>query len=307
MVAILLALLAAAQVTAQVSTMPSAQPPPSLADLPRGEPASKRAVVDRGWDLPHRHGISSVTPHDGGYLVTDTRYFEGSFGLEQVDAEGRRVGGEATQGAASGFPTVAEDGRVAWTSFFVSEASETGPSLVYVDGVAHPWPGNVPMSVGGFVADHVVVNQGLTVSLLDPAGGVTPLPRLTYASDTHAHLIAGRFERGQGVVDVRTGNVLWRARGYDLRFSPSGRRVVMTDRDGVVVRRTADGRVLWRTALPERGYVDRLVWEDERHLLGVATLRKDSTVLRIGRGVLERATRVASYDPDRPPYVLMNR
>lgn len=273
------------------------EPPSSLADLPRGEPP-RVGYVDHGvWrgphgravDLPDSHGISSITPYHGGFLMTDTRYFEGTVGLMRLDREGRALETYPSAGLAR-----AADGSVAWTSFTVPEAKGNRPSLIHViaaDGSSRtlPWDGLVPFYVAGFVGDQVLAARSFVgpVVLVDCDGSTDRIARLTGASSVSGTLVAGAFERGRGVIDVATGDVLWRARGYGLVFSPSGRRVAMTDRDSVVVRRTSDGAVAWRHDL--LGYVDRLVWEDRGHLLGVAGRRGRTAILRLDRTGVERA------------------
>ncbi|MGH3348327.1 MAG: hypothetical protein ACRDO4_15215, partial [Nocardioides sp.] len=118
-------------------TVETPAPPPTLADLPRGAPPSIGYVVDGEWrgpdgrrvDLPDRHGISAVTPYAGGFLVADTRYFEGSLGLSRIDGEGRKLG----SWASSGSPAASDDGRVAWTSLVPLESGLAGSSQVHVD------------------------------------------------------------------------------------------------------------------------------------------------------------------------------
>ena len=286
--------------------------PPSLADLPRGEPPGIGYVDHGAWhgpdgarvDLPDRHGISAITPYDGGFLIADTRYFEGSVGLVRVDEAGQKVGDWTSSGA----PAVAADGQVAWSTFIMPESGETGPSLVHVGTrqgcmSTRSREGTIPFGVAGFVGDNVVVTTPIEVSLVDPAGGTRVLPRLTYAFDATDDRVAGTLGRGRGVLDVGMGEVLWRARSYDLMFSPSGRRIALTDREGVVVRRSADGQVLWRAELPF--HAEQMAWEDERNLLVVANRGDRSAILRIDRGGdVERTTAVTRHDAFRPPYVL---
>ena len=100
---------------ATASTTRSAAPAdrqPALRDLPRGD-APALPYVDRaswvnpdGSRLPIRadHGISDVAPYHGGWLVADTRFFEGTVGLALIDNEGDVVdewcssGGPVTSG-----------------------------------------------------------------------------------------------------------------------------------------------------------------------------------------------------------------
>jgi hypothetical protein len=107
-------------------------------------------------------------------------------------------------------------------------------------------------------------------------------------------------------VDVRDGDLLWRTRGSVLGFSPSGRRVLVSDgRRDWWVARASDGRRLWDLAVPARSYSSEPVWEDERHLLAVTTRGTLATVLRFGRhDTVERATGVSRSDYDGPAYVL---
>ena len=111
-------------------------------------------------------------------------------------------------------------------------------------------------------------------------------------------------------MDARDGRVLGRRRGSVQSFSPSGRRVVVSDPRGRDwwVARASDGRRLWSLDLPVRSGSSTPVWEDERHLLAAVSLRGRTAILRFGRGdEVERVTDVVRVDALRPAYVLTTR
>lgn len=283
-------------------------PTPSAADLPRGDPPAVGYVADGVWhdpsgrrvQLPDRHGISAVTAYDGGFLVADARFFEGSVGLARVDCAGRTV----ESWTSSGSPAVAADGRVGWTSFTPPETGLTRPSLVHVGELEVSWPEGRHgfFSTAGFVGEDVVVNDPRGVHLLAPDGESSRVRGVRFADDVTDRWLAGPAGRRSTLVDLRTGRVRWRTAGHGLTFSPSGLRVAALARDHVVVRRAADGRVLWEQ--PFHGYVGDLTWESEDAVLGVLVRRERATVVRFTRDGVERATRVAAYDVNRPSLVL---
>src|SRR5215217_1019482 len=74
-------------------------PRPTLADLPMGAPprigyVGHQVYVEPGGrrtPLPRRLGVSGIVPYAGGFLVSDTLFFEGTVGLNVV-RDGRVVG-----------------------------------------------------------------------------------------------------------------------------------------------------------------------------------------------------------------------
>lgn len=307
--------------SATTTVPPRPEPPPSLADLPRGQPPQV-GYVDHGvWrgpggrtvDVPDRHGVGAITPYDGGFFIADTRYFEGSIGMVRVDGTGRIFEAWASSGSA----VVGPDGMAAWTSFVPLESGEAGRSLVHrIDRcgreTVQEWPGRAPFSVAGLIGEQVVVDGAfqLPVELLDPSGARSRL-RLSGASDVSGRLVAGHLDpdgERSGVIDTESGALLWRTRAYGLTFSPSGRRVAGETRDGLTVFRTVDGRVLWRTEEPGRAHTGSPVWEDERHLLAVTHLQKEVSILRFAQGdEVERTTAVVRDHPYGTAYALTTR
>jgi hypothetical protein len=314
---LLAAILAGFTVT---GTVEQPEPPPSLSDLPRGVPP-RIGYVDHGvWhgtdgarvELPDEHGISAITAYDGGFLVADTRFFEGSLGVVRIADDGRRLGDWASSGGA----VLAPDGEIAWASYVEPESGLTGPSLLHRldacgDVTSVPWLDRQPFSVVAFVGDSVVARHRFLgpTYLVGPSGESARVPHVGVALDASRHLVSGFLgseARWSGVVDVRSGDLLWRTRGSVVGFSPSGRRVVVSDgRRGWWVARASDGRRLWDLAVPARSYTSEPVWEDERHLLAVTTRGTLAAVLRFGRdGTVERATRVSRSDYHDQAYVL---
>lgn len=303
MISVLLALVATA---AQLTAAPPTPAAPWLDGLPHGDRPAVGYVADGTWHgpagrrlgIPDRHGISAITPYAGGFLVTDTRFFEGSVGLARVDARGRTVASWST----SGVPAVAADGRVAWSSLVPPETGLGGRSLVHVDDCSLAWPERAGVfSVAGFSGDEVVVSDYLGTYLLSPSGERSRVPHLVFAYDATGRWVAGQHGLRSAVVDLRTGDVRWRAPGDGLTFSPSGRRVAAVHRDRVVVRRTGDGRVLWESAF--RGYAGPLVWEGT-DVLAVVAHRDRAAILRFTPTLVERTTPVRAYHFQRPAYVL---
>ncbi|KQW49162.1 hypothetical protein ASC77_10740 [Nocardioides sp. Root1257] len=103
---------------------PQASSPSTLVDLPRGDPPRIGYADGDTWvapdgtrtKLPTTFGISSITPYAGGFLVADTRYFEGSVGLWFVTEHSARDLGCST-GA-----TRRVDGWVWWVTAFCPES-----------------------------------------------------------------------------------------------------------------------------------------------------------------------------------------
>lgn len=139
---------------------------PTLADLPRGAPPRIGYVERRTWVAPDgtrtrlrsRHGISAVVPYDGGFLVSDTRWFEGSVGLWFVTEDSARD----LPGCSTGMPRLV-DGWVWWVTALCPEslAGELARSTVHrarPDGSEHTV--RVFRPVGG-VAMFVRINRYL--------------------------------------------------------------------------------------------------------------------------------------------------
>ena len=147
--------------------------------------------------------------------------------------------------------------------------------------------------MAGFVGDAVVVAGWRDpVRLVPETGPVTVVPHLRSAVDAHGTLVAGP----QSVVDAATGRLLWWApRTYLLSFSPDGRLLVGSQRGASVVLDARTGAV--RATLPKR--LDRLTWEDDRHLLGVTWGRGSEVMVRIGLdGTAELVGRVQPVPPN---------
>jgi hypothetical protein len=110
------------------TTAPAPAPAPrtSLDDLPRGAPP-RIGHVDhqvyvasdgRRSPLPQHLGVSGIVPYAGGFLVSDTRYFEGTVGLHRL-VDGREVG----EYCSSGVPSRA-DGWVTWVVAYCPESAD---------------------------------------------------------------------------------------------------------------------------------------------------------------------------------------
>jgi len=113
------------------------------------------------------------------------------------------------------------------------------------------------------------------VRLVPETGPVTVVPHLRRAVDTHGTLVAGE----ESVVDTETDTLLWRTPGTYLgSFSPDGRLLVGYQRRALVLLDARTGAV--RATLPSR--LDRVTWEDDRHLLGVTWGRGREAMVRVG-------------------------
>jgi hypothetical protein len=108
------------------TTAPTRAPRPSLDDLPRGALprigyVDHQVYVAPGGSrtpLPRHLGVSGIVPYDGGFLVSDTRYFEGTVGLHRL-VDGRVVG----EYCSSGVPS-REDGWVTWVVAYCPESAD---------------------------------------------------------------------------------------------------------------------------------------------------------------------------------------
>ncbi len=224
-------------------------------------------------------GVSAIAPLHGGHLVADTFFFESYVGLSSlVDGVRTRLGPCATGPGA-----LSDDGdRVAWLTMGCPESNQTGSTVVHVGNTSSP--GGWSRSLGrqyqffavGFLGAAVVISSWTGQVLVVPESGpVTAVPHLSHAVDAHGTLVAGR----QSVVDTSTGRLLWHeGHTWLISFSPDGRLLVGLRHRSPVILEARTGRVI--ASLPRR--LDRLTWENDRHLLAVVWGKGQEAMVRIG-------------------------
>jgi hypothetical protein len=296
-------------------------PRPTLDDLPAGVPprvayVDHGAYVDRSGHrspLPGRNGISGAVPYDGGFLVSDARWFEMSNGLAFV-RDGRPVPGWFPDRLCSSGTPADDGGFVAWAAVSCPESGYTVPGHLHrsaTDGsgeVTQPVAGLA--SVVGLLGSRVVYHQhhpggAWVTDFVDPPVRVRGIDGAADVDAAHQRVIGWRGDRARVV--ALDGTLLWRyPRGSLESFSPRGTRVLARRTGRLVVLDADDGSVAASLRLPFR-QVLQLGWEDERHVLAVVTRAGRTAVLRLGiDGSVERATRPAPYRPTGPPYVLLD-
>lgn len=282
------------------STTPTYMPKASLDDLPTGPPpriayADDEVIVHPDGTRERligqkRIGLTAFARYRDGWLVADGRIFEGTVGLAYVAGRNR----EDIRACASGGAILSSDGeRAAWTTQHCPEsAMPPTPTLIHVGAVNGTAEEQREIErtgvtfVHGFVDDEVVVS-GFTggVQLVGPTGDEHTLPRLDTATAVGGQrgLVAGTLKNGYShaaLVDARAGRVLWHRRHtYLTSFSPDGSLVAGQLRRRPALFDTDTGHVV---ALV-KSFVDLYgeAWEDDEHLLAVATTEGGQTIVRI--------------------------
>ncbi len=275
--------------------------------LPVGPPPAIGYVIGRTYHsaggrtvrLPRQlHGVSSIARFGDGYLVTSGIGFEGTVGVQRLDADGAPVGPGANMTSA---PVLGQGGSTLyWITFTPPEALPQVPTVLHIGDVASGATETITLrraantlpSVKGVLGDVIVTNRvpGTAVLVTSTAGSPRRLRALGYAAatSTRGALIAGRTGRSyrHGMVyDYRRSHVLWRARAVvPHSFSPSGRRLLASTRQGFAIVGSRTGRDI--VALtdsdprPARWPFGDPVWEDERHLLAEVVRGRRAAIVR---------------------------
>lgn len=215
-----------------------------VADHTLTYPGGRTVKLPSGW------GVTGIARYGDGFLLADNRYFEGTLGMQRLDAEGKVVDAWTSTGPA----LVAPDGQVAWVSMFAPESGEPGPTLIHL--------GQRTQQLRDMFFPYLQGFDGETVTF------------------TARELVRGRWRSvtyATNLVDPprRIGTPPRLAR----HFSPTGENWYAYRRDSLVLV-TPEGSVtvpagkLTRTS-------GRLFWEDERHLLGTYVQDGRMAVARI--------------------------
>lgn len=133
---------AASSATAPRSTAP-AGPVAWVDALPIGPPPTIGYVIGHTYHspdgrtvaLPRDRGVTAIARLGDGYLVMDDRHFEGTAGLDLLDARGNRM---REIGTVAGPPVLSKDGStLRWITFTPSEVSrsERQPTRLHVGDV----------------------------------------------------------------------------------------------------------------------------------------------------------------------------
>ncbi len=240
--------------------------------------------------LPVAHP-RSATPFHGDLWVTDL-YFDVYDTLRRIDEDGRQIGKWAT----SGDPVLSADRRAfAWVELLGTRSViHRGADRQEVDE---------PIALVGLRGDRVVFNEprvggAWTTDLGSPPERI-PGVALAWAVDPTTGDVAGTATDGAGVVvDARSGAARWKSRRWrPLGFSPDGRYVVAdtTTRGAIeyAVLDATSGRPVAaiHTAADGTGILD-VRWEDDTHVLMLATAQGQSALLRADLGgTVTEATR----------------
>lgn len=248
-------------------------------DLPRGQAPRVPYVLGATVTLPdrstvrlrHRHvsGYNSITPFDDGFLATDTRYFEGTMGLQRYDRAGALV---RDLGAVAAAPVTSADGiRACWITFTPPEVTEGGPQRLTCMDLAtgdESW------------------------QTLDHGAGLLWVARVeeevTYRTRSRHEQVWRTGLTGPPVL-VRTDRRGHGSRRIRDHVAPDGRHVLRAG--GRRVRILHGGRVVASSPAPARGtFLTAVAWEDDDHvLLGYLRGRRTAIVRMSVDGEMELA------------------
>ncbi len=233
--------------------------------------------------MPGRSWVDEATAYDGGWLVADDRWLEGTTGLTRFDRARHRV-----WSACSTSGLQAADGLVAWHTWPDDTCADGSPTsdlyLAPADGSAEVRHQRVegPMTIPGIVGERLVF-QGMfagrpwVTDLCHPPERIPSLGRVV-ATDGD-HLVGGTrlgSEEVGAVLDLVTGQLLWSRVGWlPLSFSPGGRWVVARhgegEREQWALLDARSGRTTAALDPPSDVLLDLdLAWEDARSLLVAA-------------------------------------
>lgn len=231
-------------------------------------------------------GVAQVTPFEGGALIADGYFFEGTNGLFLLS------GSQTTELAACSSGTgAASDNQqtIAWATFACPESGQAAPLTVQfatadgsTDSFEVPTDPNTSTvaTVVGVVGESVILNRVDDVIVASPDGTTRTIQGGNAAIDVAADraIVTGGPD-GDRVVDVATGRTPWSTNTTLLSFSPSGERVLGRVNSGsMVILEAATGDVVREFDLVN---ASDAVWEDDSHILYLIESRSSTSIVRI--------------------------
>lgn len=275
-------------------------PTPFLSTLPQGGPPGIPYLVDSTYVGPDGSRTDlrvafpmSAARFGAGFLVTDSRSFDGVRGLHRVDARGRVVDRRST---TSELLAGDDEWPVVWVTV---PDDQPRRSVIRRGGDRQVLAGGV--SLLGVLGDRVVYREQGSAGawITDLRGPPEPVPGPWRVEDVHGDLVAGLRPTGDGVVvDAGSGTVRWTtSRWRPVSFSPDGRHLVALPRGSRshVAILAADGALRgtirrFGNEADEPRILD-LTWEDDSHLLLLVAQYGRSAIVRADLdGTLSRAT-----------------
>lgn len=284
------------------ATPPPRGPTPYLSTLPQGGPPGIPYLVDSTYVAPDGGRTDlrvafpmSAAPDGTGFLVTDSRSFDGVLGMHRVDSRGRVVDRWSTTSEL----LAGDDERPAvWVR--VTDPGDDPRRSVIRRGADREVTG-AGVSLVASLGDRVVYRQrgsrgAWSTDLRGPPERIRGLRRV---EDVHGDLVAGRRASGDGVVvEAGSGTVRWTtSRWRPVSFSPDGRHLVALPRRSRshVAILAADGSLRgtirrFGSEADELRVLD-LTWEDDSHVLLLVAQYGRSAIVRADLdGTLNRAT-----------------
>ncbi|WP_110205216.1 hypothetical protein [Nocardioides daejeonensis] len=274
------------------------------------------AFTPTGEVIGAPRGLQGVLPYADGHLVADTRFFEGTNGLDLV-VGGRTVESwPSAQHCSSGLPASSRTGDlVAWVTVRCPEGDDRSAGAVH--RAASDGTGEVTVSLGGrtasvvgFLGDAVVYNSGFDRGAWITHFDAPPrrLPRVRSVVAVSSRLLLVRLAVGDAVTND-AGEVRWRAEHDVLRsFSPDGAAVLASRKRRLTIHTATTGEVRAGFDLPDGVRGDSIVWESDRTLLALAKRQGRVAIVRLSLdGSVERATPTVRVRRGTTSYVLWRR
>lgn len=300
--------------TTPSSPSPTAQP---LSDIPMGSPLDVMYLHDGTVhyagggtvQLPgDPKGVSAFTSYHGGWLVVD----QDANTITQYDSSGNVV-----RSGSNGM--LAVSGATAQTAFQMD-------STIRIGTPTGEGEQTVPAHTGGLVgllSTGVVYNDGKVI-LADGSGKTRQVQGLDSATTTYVpgDLVGGFVSDGHGtepvaggVVNAKTGEVVWQNQWLPVAFSQDGKYVAAViagdngETEAVAILDAAKGTVVAQMHLVDnkRYLHDRMVMfgQDDSALFPVDDATGHEAVVRLGTdNKITRATPIAPTVGIAPAYVL---